>query len=48
MRSVVITGAGSGIGAATVVGMDRDGWRVFARVHDPDDVSVLDRQTSDP
>jgi NAD(P)-dependent dehydrogenase (short-subunit alcohol dehydrogenase family) len=47
MRSVVVTGAGSGIGAATVVRLDRDGWRVFAGVHDPDDLAVLDRQTSD-
>ena len=47
MRSVVITGAGSGIGAATVVRLDRDGWRVFAGVHDPQDLEILDRQTSD-
>lgn len=47
MRSVVITGAGSGIGAATAVRLDRDGWRVFAGVHDPADVGVLDRDTSD-
>lgn len=47
MRSVVITGAGSGIGAATVVRLDRDGWRVFAGVHGPEEIPVLDRQTSD-
>lgn len=47
MLSVVVTGAGSGIGAASVVRFDRDGWRVFAGVHDPADVQVLDGQTSD-
>jgi NAD(P)-dependent dehydrogenase (short-subunit alcohol dehydrogenase family) len=47
MRSAVVTGAGSGIGAATTVRLDRDGWRVFAGVHDQHDAEVLDRQTSD-
>jgi NAD(P)-dependent dehydrogenase (short-subunit alcohol dehydrogenase family) len=47
MPNAVITGAGSGIGAATVVRLDQAGWRVFAAVHDPDDIEVLDRQTSD-
>ena len=47
MASVVVTGAGGGIGAATAVRLDGDGWRVFAGVHDPHDVEVLDRQTSD-
>lgn len=47
MRTVVMTGAGSGIGAAATIRLDRDGWRVFAGVHDPHDGEVLDRQTSD-
>jgi NAD(P)-dependent dehydrogenase (short-subunit alcohol dehydrogenase family) len=47
MRSVVITGAGSGIGAAATVRLDREGWRIFACVHQQDDAQVLDRQTSD-
>ncbi|MEV0287031.1 MULTISPECIES: SDR family oxidoreductase [unclassified Kribbella] len=47
MRSAVITGAGSGIGAATAVRLDDEGWRVFAGVHDPRDAEVLDRQTSE-
>jgi NAD(P)-dependent dehydrogenase (short-subunit alcohol dehydrogenase family) len=47
MRSVVITGAGSGIGAATTIALDRSGWRVFAGVHSREDGNVLDRQTSD-
>jgi NAD(P)-dependent dehydrogenase (short-subunit alcohol dehydrogenase family) len=47
MPNAVITGAGSGIGAATVVRLDRAGWRVFAGVHEPNDTEILDRQTSD-
>jgi NAD(P)-dependent dehydrogenase (short-subunit alcohol dehydrogenase family) len=47
MRTVVITGAGSGIGAATTVRLDRCGWRVFAGVHSRHEGEVLDRQTSD-
>jgi NAD(P)-dependent dehydrogenase (short-subunit alcohol dehydrogenase family) len=47
MLNVVVTGAGSGIGAATVVRLDRSGWRVFAGVHDPEDLQVLDRETSE-
>ena len=47
MRTVVITGAGSGIGAATTVRLDEEGWRVFACVHEPGDGAVLERQTSD-
>ncbi|TWD82464.1 NADP-dependent 3-hydroxy acid dehydrogenase YdfG [Kribbella amoyensis] len=47
MPSVVITGAGSGIGAAAVVRLDRAGWRVFAGVHQRHDAEILDRQTSE-
>ncbi|GAA0623827.1 SDR family oxidoreductase [Kribbella sandramycini] len=46
MRSVVITGAGSGIGAATTVRLDAAGWRVFACVHG-EGAEVLDQQTSE-
>ncbi|WP_433169242.1 SDR family NAD(P)-dependent oxidoreductase [Kribbella sp. CA-247076] len=46
MRTVVITGAGSGVGAATTVRLDREGWRVFAGVHSQHEAQVLDRQTS--
>jgi NAD(P)-dependent dehydrogenase (short-subunit alcohol dehydrogenase family) len=47
MGTVVITGAGSGIGAATTVRLDQHGWRVFAGVHGRHDGEVLERQTSD-
>jgi len=47
MRTVVITGAGSGIGAATTVQLDQEGWRVFAGVHERHEAEVLDRQTSE-
>ncbi|MDX6261325.1 MAG: hypothetical protein QOH84_3013 [Kribbellaceae bacterium] len=46
MTSVLLTGAGSGIGAATALRLDRAGIRVFAGVHDPADGEVLARQTS--
>jgi NAD(P)-dependent dehydrogenase (short-subunit alcohol dehydrogenase family) len=45
-RTVVVTGAGSGIGAATTLHLDRLGLRVFAGVHDPADADVLAKQVS--
>lgn len=42
MRNVVITGASSGIGAATALALDREGVRVFAGVeHDQDGIADL-------
>lgn len=35
MRSVLVTGASTGIGRATALRLDRSGWRVFAGVRDP-------------
>jgi NAD(P)-dependent dehydrogenase (short-subunit alcohol dehydrogenase family) len=46
MTSVLITGAGSGIGAATALRLDRAGIRVFAAVHNPVDGEILARQAS--
>ncbi len=47
MSAVLLTGAGSGIGAATALRLDRLGIRVFAAVHDPSDGEILAKQTSD-
>jgi NAD(P)-dependent dehydrogenase (short-subunit alcohol dehydrogenase family) len=46
MTSVLLTGAGSGIGAATALRLDRAGIRVFAAVHDAADGEILARGAS--
>ena len=46
-RAVVITGAGSGIGAACALSLDQLGWRVFAGVHHAEDGDALQQQASD-
>lgn len=46
MTSVIVSSAGSGIGATTALQLDRHGVRVFAGVHDPRDGEVLARQAS--
>jgi len=46
MTSVLLTGAGSGIGASTALRLDRAGVRVFAAVHDPADGEILAKQAS--
>ena len=40
-RSVVITGASSGIGRATALRLSRNGWRVFAAVRKDSDASAV-------
>jgi NAD(P)-dependent dehydrogenase (short-subunit alcohol dehydrogenase family) len=47
MRSALVTGASTGIGRATVLRLDADGWRVFAGVRDPDDGVSLQEAASD-
>lgn len=47
MQTVLVTGASSGIGAATALELDRAGMAVFAGVRDPADGAPLDGQTSD-
>ena len=46
-RTVVITGASRGIGAATALHLDRLGWRVFAGVRSDADAERLREQGSD-
>jgi NAD(P)-dependent dehydrogenase (short-subunit alcohol dehydrogenase family) len=41
MRSVLVTGASTGIGRATALRLDRAGWRVFAGVRRDDDAMSL-------
>lgn len=41
MRSVLITGASTGIGRATALHLDRAGWRVFAGVRKDQDADAL-------
>lgn len=45
--TVVITGAGSGIGAACALALDRLGWCVFAGVHRDGDGNMLRQRASD-
>jgi len=41
MRSALVTGASTGIGRATALGLDAAGWRVFAGVRRPEDGEAL-------
>jgi NAD(P)-dependent dehydrogenase (short-subunit alcohol dehydrogenase family) len=40
-RSIVVTGASSGIGAYCARALQRDGWRVFATARNEEDIAVL-------
>ncbi len=46
-RSVVITGASTGIGEACALRLDKQGWRVFAGVRKEEDGERLKQQASD-
>ncbi|MEL7157196.1 MAG: SDR family NAD(P)-dependent oxidoreductase, partial [Actinomycetota bacterium] len=45
-RTVLITGASTGIGTACVVRLAGNGWRVYAGVRRPEDGDRLNRLTS--
>ncbi len=47
VRSVVVTGASTGIGRATALSLDSDGWRVFAGVRRDDDAAALAEAASE-
>jgi NAD(P)-dependent dehydrogenase (short-subunit alcohol dehydrogenase family) len=47
MRSVLVTGASTGIGRATALRMDGEGWRVFAAVRREEDAASLREAGSD-
>lgn len=47
MRSVLVTGASTGIGRATALRLDGSGWRVFAGFRDPADGESLRAEGSD-
>ena len=47
MKTVVITGASSGIGRASALALDRNGFRVFAGVRKEADGDALRRSASD-
>lgn len=47
MRSVVVTGASTGIGRATALRLDRAGWRVFAGVRREEDAASLRAEGSE-
>lgn len=46
MRSVLVTGASTGIGRATALRLDADGWRVFAGVRKEADAESLRQEAS--
>ncbi|PLK69824.1 short-chain dehydrogenase [Rhizobium sp. TH135] len=42
MKSIIVTGCSSGIGAYCAEALKRDGWRVFATVRKPEDLGPLE------
>ncbi|CCV05163.1 Short-chain dehydrogenase/reductase SDR [Mesorhizobium metallidurans STM 2683] len=42
LRTVIVTGASSGIGAYCARALKADGWRVFATARKPDDIAALE------
>jgi NAD(P)-dependent dehydrogenase (short-subunit alcohol dehydrogenase family) len=44
LRTIIVTGASSGIGAYCVRALRRDGWRVFATARRPEDIRALEAE----
>jgi NAD(P)-dependent dehydrogenase (short-subunit alcohol dehydrogenase family) len=42
LRTIIVTGASSGIGAYCARALKRDGWRVFATAREPADIAALE------
>jgi NAD(P)-dependent dehydrogenase (short-subunit alcohol dehydrogenase family) len=42
LRTIIVTGASSGIGAYCARALKREGWRVFATARKPDDIAALE------
>ena len=42
MRTIIVTGASSGIGAYCARALKADGWRVFATARKPEDIAALE------
>ena len=42
LRTIIVTGASSGIGAWCARALRRDGWRVFATARTPEDIAILE------
>ncbi|MBU2328826.1 MAG: SDR family NAD(P)-dependent oxidoreductase, partial [Alphaproteobacteria bacterium] len=42
MKSIIVTGCSSGIGAYCAEALKADGWRVFATVRKPEDLAALE------
>jgi NAD(P)-dependent dehydrogenase (short-subunit alcohol dehydrogenase family) len=44
LRTIIVTGASSGIGAYCARALKRDGWRVFATARKPQDIAALEAE----
>ncbi|TIR45315.1 MAG: SDR family NAD(P)-dependent oxidoreductase, partial [Mesorhizobium sp.] len=42
LRTIIVTGASSGIGAHCARALNSEGWRVFATARKPEDIAALE------